>query len=167
MEWPHRQHNCIVSLRASLRLACLDTNIGPVYHSSVYSYTQPLAIAARRQTLDAVNTLQRSTPPILKSNHSNTDIQVPLQLPPTTLKLADIHNHNHITLRKWVLLPITIAQRLGNLKPTSQATPINHKRPLTLSWILFLLVIRRRIMVVMLSSIYVHSSGRLKLGTKN
>ena len=158
MEWPHRQHNCIVSLRVSLRLACLDTNIGLVYHSLVYSYTQPLAIAARRQTLDVVNTLQPSTRPILKSSYSNTDTQVPLQL-------ADMYSHNHITLRKWVLLPITIVQRLGNLKPTSQATPINHKRPPTLSWTLFLLVIRRRIMVVMLSSTYVHSSGRLKLDT--
>ena len=167
MEWPHRQHNCIVSLRASLRLACLDTDIGSVYHSSAYSYTQPLVIAARRQTLDVVNTLQPSTQPILKPSHSNTDIQVLLQLPPTTLKLADMYNHNHITPRKWVLLPITIVQRLGNLKLTSRATPINHKGPLTLSWILFLLVIRRRIMVVMLSSTYVHSSGRLKLDTKN
>ena len=126
-----------------------------------------MAIAAKRQTLDAVNMLQPSTPPILKSNHSNTDIQVPLQLLPTTLKPADMCNHKHITLRKRVLLPITIVQRLGNLKPTSQATPINHKRPLTLSWILFLLVIRRRIMVVTLSSTYVHGSGRLKLDTKN
>ena len=167
MEWPHRQHNCIVSLGASFRLACLDTNIGPVYHSLVYSYTQPLAIAAKRQTLDVVNMLQPSTPPILKSNHSNTDIQVPLQLLPTTLKPADICNHKHITLRKRVLLPITIVQHLGNLKPTSQATPINHKRPLTLSWILFLLVIRRRIMVVTLNSTYVHGSGRLKLDAKN
>jgi hypothetical protein len=111
--------------------------------------------------------LQPSTPPILKSNHSNTDMQVPLQLLPTTLKPADIYNHNHITLRKWVLPPITIVQRLGNLKHTSQATPNNHKHPLTLSWILFLLVIRRRIMVVMLSSTYVHGSGRLKLNAKN